>query len=237
MAALVPHLRPHCNILVWDHLGHGYSPKPLGATHRKTRAMYTMGCLADAVHQLVDSLGRVRAPYYVFGHSMGGMVALEYAVRYAGEIAGAVFASTSAFNAFPEARQKLEALRAAPGPKSPDAMRADAASNYTPGFAKTHPEFVEATVQSKLLCPPEVTLALLENMIEIYDPRPGLATLRVPALVLHGECDPTIPLPLGQALAALLPDAELVVFPGQCHEIHKEVPAEVARAVVARFGL
>jgi pimeloyl-ACP methyl ester carboxylesterase len=39
-----------------------------------------------------------------------------------------------------------------------------------------------------------------------------------PTLVLHGSDDPLFPLPHGEALAATIPDARLVVLDGVGHE-------------------
>ncbi|WP_214404499.1 alpha/beta fold hydrolase [Pseudonocardia lacus] len=47
----------------------------------------------------------------------------------------------------------------------------------------------------------------------------GPADVRVPTLVLHGELDPVYPLPHGEALAAAIPGAELVVLAGTGHDV------------------
>jgi pimeloyl-ACP methyl ester carboxylesterase len=44
-----------------------------------------------------------------------------------------------------------------------------------------------------------------------------LARVTAPALVVHGDADPLTQVPGGQAIAAALPDAELLVFPGVGH--------------------
>jgi pimeloyl-ACP methyl ester carboxylesterase len=40
-----------------------------------------------------------------------------------------------------------------------------------------------------------------------------------PVLVIHGEEDPILPLPNGQALASGIPGAQLIVLPGVGHEL------------------
>ncbi|WP_326552091.1 alpha/beta fold hydrolase [Micromonospora sp. NBC_01813] len=49
------------------------------------------------------------------------------------------------------------------------------------------------------------------------DRRAGLASLRVPALVVHGEADRIWRLPGGEATAAAIPGARLVTYPGFGH--------------------
>lgn len=58
--------------------------------------------------------------------------------------------------------------------------------------------------------------------------------LRMPVLLLCGDRDDIVPLAAQQALAASLPDAKLVVFPGVGHLIHYEAP-EAAAGEIATF--
>lgn len=65
------------------------------------------------------------------------------------------------------------------------------------------------------------------------DRAPGLAGLRVPALVVHGEDDPLISVAGGRATAATIPGAELLVVPGMAHDLPRPVWPEVVDAVLA----
>jgi pimeloyl-ACP methyl ester carboxylesterase len=46
-----------------------------------------------------------------------------------------------------------------------------------------------------------------------------LDDIRAPTLVLHGDADPLFPLAHGEALAAEIPGATLVVLEGMGHEV------------------
>jgi pimeloyl-ACP methyl ester carboxylesterase len=61
-----------------------------------------------------------------------------------------------------------------------------------------------------------------------------LGQIKVPALVLHGDKDAAIELGLGEALAAGLPNAKLVVVPGAGHAANLTHP-EVANPAIAAF--
>lgn len=64
------------------------------------------------------------------------------------------------------------------------------------------------------------------------DPTLKAGDIKVPVLVIHGEKDPILPLPNGQALSRLIPGADLKVLPGTGHEIHPlDVPA-IADAIL-----
>ncbi|MEW6372905.1 MAG: alpha/beta hydrolase [Pseudomonadota bacterium] len=48
---------------------------------------------------------------------------------------------------------------------------------------------------------------------------PHLSALRMPTLLLWGDADPISPVKVGERLAALLPQAQLHVFPGANHDL------------------
>lgn len=64
---------------------------------------------------------------------------------------------------------------------------------------------------------------------------PGLtaADIRQPALVIHGSHDPVIPLPAGKALAAMLPEAQLLVLEGVGHELPDPELPRIGAAILA----
>ncbi|MBV62865.1 MAG: alpha/beta hydrolase [Nevskiales bacterium] len=69
---LAPMLRDRFRLTLYDLRGHGYSATPPSG--------YSAGQQADDLLALMDHLGIDQAP--IVGHSFGGAVALEFAVRY-----------------------------------------------------------------------------------------------------------------------------------------------------------
>lgn len=63
------------------------------------------------------------------------------------------------------------------------------------------------------------------------DLQPGLARVTQPALILHGRLDAIQPLAESERLAALLPNAEFVIFEGAGHVPTMTRPVEVAAAI------
>ncbi len=59
------------------------------------------------------------------------------------------------------------------------------------------------------------------------DLSPRLREIAVPVLLLWGDADPISPIAVGERLATLLPDAELVVVPGGTHDLAFERADEV----------
>jgi pimeloyl-ACP methyl ester carboxylesterase len=54
-----------------------------------------------------------------------------------------------------------------------------------------------------------------------------LPEVRIPTLLLWGDDDPISPVPVGERLEELLPEAELVVIPGGTHDLVFERAAEI----------
>jgi pimeloyl-ACP methyl ester carboxylesterase len=60
-----------------------------------------------------------------------------------------------------------------------------------------------------------------------------LSRVTAPTLVIHGTDDPLLPLPHGQALAALIPGARFEAVPGMGHGLFSPgIPAQVARLIL-----
>lgn len=60
---------------------------------------------------------------------------------------------------------------------------------------------------------------------------PRLRSLRVPALVVHGDADILIPVDNGRRVAAAIPEARYIEIPGMGHDVPKRVWVQVADAI------
>lgn len=61
----------------------------------------------------------------------------------------------------------------------------------------------------------------------------ALSQLKMPALVIHGALDPLIPPAAGEATAAAIPNAKLIIFDDMGHNLPRPRWAEIAKAVYA----
>jgi pimeloyl-ACP methyl ester carboxylesterase len=69
------------------------------------------------------------------------------------------------------------------------------------------------------------------------DIRDELKAFDVPTLIVHGDADVSAPIELtGRRTAALLPDVELIEFPGIGHGIYLTEHERVAEAMIAFVG-
>jgi pimeloyl-ACP methyl ester carboxylesterase len=88
------------------------------------------------------------------------------------------------------------------------------------------------------LCP-EGTSRQMVAIIAHGDRTPGLRALTIPTLVIHGTADPLIPLPCGEATAAAIPGAELLVIEGMGHDLPRDAWPQMVSAIsglTARVG-
>jgi 3-oxoadipate enol-lactonase len=84
----VPALARDYTVVIFDHRGHGASDKP------RDRAAYSIDRLATDILEVADAVGFER--FRLLGHSMGGMVARQIALREPERVEALVMMDTSA---------------------------------------------------------------------------------------------------------------------------------------------
>lgn len=177
--------------------------------------------------------GMPPGPFAVAGFSLGGYVALEVCRQVPGRVTGLGLLDTGARADAEEAREARARMVQAIGGGT--ATLDQLAAGFAPRVVH------RSRLQDKEL------LSLLADMaasvggegfarqqraaMDRVDSRGTLEDLRVPALVLCGRDDQVTPLPLSEEMAALLPDAELVVVEDSGHMTTLEHPRVVGAAV------
>jgi pimeloyl-ACP methyl ester carboxylesterase len=177
---------------------------------------------------ILDALGIERA--HLVCQSMFGGIGLIAGVDHPDRLASLTFVSTSTGDPGlpPPRRSFTEGLPADPDP-------ADSASvvAYVVGSARAgaggSPYFDEAATLA--LVEADVARArnyasTLVNHYAIEFDRPtggGFGDIAAPTLVVHGDHDPLLPLPHGEALRDAIPGAELLVLEGAGHDLPRPV--------------
>ncbi len=178
--------------------------------------------LADYAVGLLDALGLDRA--HVVGASLGGMIAQTMAIRHPDRVRSLTSIMSTPWVGVGSPPQAVQAaLSSVPPPTS----RAEVVEWVvaiqkiigSPGYPMDQAWVREVAGQSYDRCvdPAGVDRQLLA-LYASGDRTAALARVTAPALVVHGDADPLVPLPGGQATAAALPDAELLVLPGMGHD-------------------
>jgi pimeloyl-ACP methyl ester carboxylesterase len=217
MAALGDRYR----MVAWDMPGYG-SSSPLAAM--------TWPMLADAAITLADHLGVAR--FDLLGHSMGGMVAQEVAHRYPGRLTSLILAGTSAAFGGPDDSFKAKFLAARLTPLDQGQTPADIAPALVRSMVGDDPDpnGVAAAVQSMGRISAASYRRALECLVT-FDRRDGLASIKVPTLLIAAEKDRTA-LPVGmRRMHERVTGSRYSEIPGAGHLMNLERPMAFSAAV------
>jgi len=221
-APVVEALAPRYRVLAWDMPGYGESP-PLKEM--------SFPALAGALLALMDAHG-VDAAHLV-GHSMGGMVAQEFAATHPERVRALVLSATSPAFGRPGGdwqkaflRERLAALDA--GQSLVDLAPAMVAALVGDD---PDPEGVELAVAC-LARVPEATYRAAMRCLVTFDRRDALGRIAVPTLLLAGEKDTTAPPAMMERMAGHIPGARYQCIPGAGHLANLERPTAFSTAVL-----
>ena len=214
-------------VIRFDQRGHGLTgPAPDGDYSRKAFA-------AD-VERVADALELDR--FVLAGNSMGGGIALEYALAHPDRLAGLVLVDAGGAPQTEKAKGNI-GFTLARMPGTAWLMR-----SITPR------SLIEKSLRQSVTNKAVVTDAAVDRYWELLR-YPGnrqatatrfatpqtsfteaqLAGLKVPTLIIWGERDPLIPLSSGRWLAQHIPGARIEVLPGIGHIPMEEAPEASAR--------
>lgn len=212
-----------------DHRGNGRSPAGRPLTE------VDMATWADDVDTVCNALGL--DDVVLLGHSYGGFVALECALRHPDRIAGLVLCGTGTGYEAEAVAVGLDRRNA-----TEEQRRAFSGAPFT-----TDEEFAAwMRVAAPLYLHPAATVSLDVSAVRFrvdalargadvlagWDRSADLAGLRVPALIVTGRHDFVMPVEAAAArLAAILPDATCVVFEDSGHLPFIEEPDRFAHVV------
>ncbi len=245
-----PRLEGALRVVYYDQRGAGRSERPW-------TGHYQLDTLVEDVEALRRTLGVPQIA--VMGHSFGGLLALEYAARYPEHVSRLVL--VGAFSDGPATctvhRDRLAAAR-------PDAyarLLADTAWQHAPNRsdcdyelrALTQAEFEQYNTQGIF---PDSALGKRQASIDSASGlrntgemgrslvRNGLFTSRfsrgarltMPTLVIAGARDYAIGVGPQRVLAASLPNARLLEYPGAGHFVYLDEPDRFTRDVLAFLG-
>ncbi|TLD44335.1 MAG: Rhodomycin D methylesterase DauP [Accumulibacter sp.] len=202
-------------------------------------APYSLEDMAADCIGLLDALGIKAA--HVVGASMGGAIAQIVAARYPERsLSLTSIMSTSSHPDLPPPSSGAAQALLAPLPATrdresliEDAIRrqlAVASPEYPTCPNRLRNQFVEEHERS---FHPRGVTRQLAAFLASGDRRALLATITIPALVLHGADDPLIPLACGEDVAAHIPGAELRVIEGMAHDFPLALTDVFADAIAA----
>jgi pimeloyl-ACP methyl ester carboxylesterase len=209
-------------MIAWDAPGYAQSEDP-------PTAEFSIEDQADRAAQLLDELHLDEA--HVLGVSMGGVVAQQLYHRHPERVRSLVLCDTNPGGG------------AMPEPERSERVRQRVDNLERLGAREM------ARQRAPVLVTPEAPAELVQELADIMaEVRPAgyraaaialgntdltasLRNIRVPTLVIHGDCDRVVPLDTGRQLAESIPGARLVIIPDAGHVANQERPLEFNAAV------
>lgn len=222
---LLPYVEPDYRVLTFDHRGTGLSD---GVTFP-----LRMDDLVGDALAVLDA-ARVECAH-VHGVSLGGMVAQELALRHPGRVRSLLLGCTTpggiVSNEPPWRLIAAAGLRPLLGPERTWPLVT--AALYS---RRTREEFPERIAEDEALrledATSPATIAAQMLAVARHDARDRLHALDgLPVTVIHGTEDTLIPPRAGQALAARIPGARLVLLDGAGHLLGTDAGPEWGAAV------
>jgi pimeloyl-ACP methyl ester carboxylesterase len=199
--AFLRRLSTFARVITFDKRGQGLSDRISGAPSLEQRM--------DDVCAVMDAIGSRRAA--LLGFSEGGAMSILFAATYPDRVAQLLlFGSFAARSAFQRGNleERVAGIVKAWGTAEltrtviPSQTSQDAISQF-------------AKLERLSASPGAIrTLVLLNAEIDV---RPILPAVQVPTLVLHRNQDARVPIEIGHDLAAKLPNAKFIEYPGRDH--------------------
>lgn len=185
-------------------------------------APYLLADMADDTAALFDALGLDRV--HLVGLSMGGMIVQEVALRHGHRLASLTSIMSTPAATVGQPTPEAQAVLLAPSVTTAEQAADRAVATYrvvgSPGYPLDEEWLRETGAEAfRRSNDPAGVVRQLAAILVSPDRRPGLRSLTVPTLVIHGEDDPLVQIEGGRATADAVPGARLVTYPGMAHDL------------------
>ncbi len=221
-----PVLEKRYRTIAFDNRGVGRSEMPAGP--------YPIPLMASDAAAVLDAAGVESS--HVFGISMGGMIAQEFALRYPQRVRSLILGCTApggprAVRAEPAATQMLMARG---NMTREEAARAAQPFIYHPGTPQ-HLIEEDLEVRRPWFPHPDAYTAQLQGILA-WEGYSRISQISAPTLVIHGESDRLVPAGNGKLIAETICGAKLVMLSNASHIFTTDQPKAAHEAVLNFLG-
>jgi proline iminopeptidase len=231
MYPMVAALRNVAQVVMYDHRG-------CGRSESGDPSLWRMEQWADDVVAVCEALG-IEKPI-VYGHSFGGMVALQYGVRHPGHASKLILSATCSrwdtarsvegfrTQGGDVAAEAFEAWVAHPNPETTDDFIKNCRQLYTVS-RKTDPDAEARTITNIPLL-----FDFFDREVKQFDLSTEMSRVVGPVMILGGDEDPVLPPPYQDEIQAGLTNAQVTrhSFPNCGHTLGGDAPDALAQALV-----
>ncbi|HXN86212.1 MAG TPA: alpha/beta fold hydrolase [Candidatus Binataceae bacterium] len=223
---LVADLAKSFRVVTFDNRGTGESDKP--------DIPYSIEMFADDAAGVLEHLQIPTA--HIFGVSMGGMIAQEFALRHPKQTHTVTLGCTTAggTNSVPPPPESIKILTAPREGVSPEeVIRRGWPLGYTPEYIRAHRADLEASIP-RLLKHPTPPFAFQRQLEGTYTLKTWdrLPQIKAPTLVITGAKDVLIPAKNSELIASRIPGAKLHLIANAGHAFMSEGRDEFLRVFV-----
>ena len=209
----IEYFKNEFQILSYDLRGFGLSSKPVYG--------YSLNTQANHLHNLIQSLELQN--YWLIGHSLGGMLTLQYCEKFIGEVRGGVLIDTTSripvkvstwrnLGTFFVSKTLRKIWQ-----KSLETVRADNRKTLMEGLlhdVDSVPLYVSAA-----------------SGIAVLNSKVHLSGILCPILIIVGAEDSLTPVDLSEQMHQRLPNSQLVIIPDTGHMSFIEKPDEINSSI------
>jgi 3-oxoadipate enol-lactonase len=224
----IPDFAKQFRVIAFDNRGVGQSDKP--------DVPYSMAMFADDTAGVLAGLGIDNA--HIFGISMGGMIAQEFALRYPQRVKTLTLGCTNCGGPLTVPSKDPDVLSMLTNIASVDVQQAALAMTkvaVTPWFMQKRMDILLELNQLSAHHPtPQHGMVCQMHAIQGHDTYGRLPQLTMPTLVITGKEDGLVPPENSVTLAQRIPNADLVLLSNASHLFNIELPAATAE-VITRF--
>jgi 3-oxoadipate enol-lactonase len=225
----IPALSAHFRTIVFDNRGVGETDQP--------DTPYSISGMADDAAGLLDAL-RIESAH-VFGISMGGMIAQEFALRHPGRLRKLALGCTHSGvrHCTPSPPWVTAIFKSLAGKPREQVVRECIPFNFSPRTQEHRKDLIEdffPVMRDNLQTASAYVLQW--NAVRGFDTHDRLSRIAAPTLVLTGADDALIPPANSRSLAERIPNARLMEFPDAGHLFFVECASEVNESLIQFFS-
>jgi pimeloyl-ACP methyl ester carboxylesterase len=214
----------------YEHLGNRHSPiAPDLPGHGRSSGVEGLRSVEDYAAFTLAFLDALRLDSAVIaGHSMGGAIAMEFALRHPARVQGLVLIATAAKFDIP--KERIETWRAVTMGRASQPFNND---GYSPKTIASKPEVIREGWGEQIQTDPRVRWGDLVACSQA-DLRDRVGRLDKPTLILAGADDSITPPAEAEFIKSRIKGARLEVVPDTAHRLTTERP-DLVNAAIEKF--
>lgn len=191
--------------------------------------------LADALNRLMDRAAAPRA--HLVGHSMGGMVALEFAAKAPDRVLSLTLSGSSAAFGGSSGAWQADFIAKRTRPLDEGKGMSGIAASVVDGLLGDAPDpAARAAAVAAMSAIPEASYRAALNCLVTFDRRDALASLAMPVLLIAGSRDTVASPELMKKVQTKVPGAHYAEIAGAGHLANIEKPQAFNDALATFLG-